>query len=263
VHERASSIGRVRGVLLDLGGVVYVGNTPVAGAIDAIDRLRGAGLLLRFITNTTRRCRRQVIDDLRRMGLQVSEDELLTPALMARDYLKQRGLSPALLVHPDLEEDFAGLSTGRNQAVVVGDAGHTFTYERLNAAYRKLVDGAELLALAMNRNFMDDDGRLSLDAGPFVTGLEYASRTKAILFGKPSAAFFDAAVRSLACARDEVVMIGDDAESDVGGAIQAGITGILVKTGKYRAGDEDHLPVAPACIAGALQDAAEKILNET
>ena len=263
MHEGAPIIGRVRGVLLDLGGVVYVGSTPIAGALAAIDKLRSAGLPLRFITNTTRRCRRQVIDDLRRMGLEVSESEVLTPALMARDYLKQRGLSPALLVHPDLEEDFAGLTAGQRQAVVVGDAGHFFAYERLNVAYRTLVDGAELLALAMNRNFMDDDGKLSLDAGPFVTGLEYASRKTAILFGKPSAEFFAAAVRGLSCARDEVVMIGDDADSDVGGAIAAGISGILVKTGKYRPGDEDHLPIPPARVADALHDAVEMILNST
>lgn len=262
VHERASPIGRVSGVLLDLGGVVYVGAAAIPGAISAIDSLRHAGIAVRFITNTTRRCRRQVMADLQSMGLGVAAHELLTPALMTRAHLEARGLSPLLVVHPDLEEDFSGLSnTGRPGAVVVGDAGVHFTYQRLNAAYRALVAGAELLALAMNRNFMDEDGQLSLDAGPFVTALEFASRGKATLFGKPSPGFFAAAISSLGCPRDEVVMIGDDAESDVGGAMVAGIHGILVKTGKYRAGDERHLEKPPVIVAEGLASAAEWILQ--
>ena len=122
----------VRGILMDLGGVIYVGSTPIDGAIAAVERLRDAGLPLRFITNTTRRPRRQVIADLGRMGLRVWDNELLTPALMARAFLEKHVLSPFLVVHPELEEDFAGLAPGRSEAVVVGDSGEYFTYDRLN-----------------------------------------------------------------------------------------------------------------------------------
>lgn len=253
---------KIRGVLIDLGGVVYVGASPIAGAVHAIARLHDAGLPIGFITNTTRRCRRQVIDELRRMGIRVAGDELLTPALMARAYLQRKKLSAHLIVHPDLEEDFAGLPAGGRCAVVVGDAGEHFTYARLNAAYRELVAGADLLALAMNRNFMDADGALSLDAGAFVTALEYASRKRATLFGKPSAPFFSAALDSLGCARDDVVMIGDDAESDVAGAIGCGIRGILVQTGKYHTGDETRIGVPPTHVARALDDAVSWILQD-
>ena len=253
---------KIRAVLIDLGGVVYVGATPIAGAIRAIDRLHEARLPVRFITNTTRRCRRQVIDDLKGMGISIAAGELLTPALMVGTYLQRNNLAARLVVHPDLEEDFAGLQAAGKRAVVVGDAGEHFTYARLNAAYRDLVAGAELLALAMNRNFMDADGALSLDAGAFVTALEYASRKRATLFGKPSAEFFAAALDSLGCARDEVVMIGDDAEFDVGGAIAAGIRGILVQTGKYHAGDEALLTEPPSYVARTLDDAVRWILQQ-
>ena len=108
--ESNDSSSQISGVLLDLGGVIYVGSTPIEGALAAVERLRAAGLPLRFITNTTRRSRRQVIADLSRMGLDVLDDELLTPALLARAYLEKHGLSPFLVVHPDLVEDFAGLT---------------------------------------------------------------------------------------------------------------------------------------------------------
>lgn len=260
VQERGDSATGVCGVLLDLGGVIYVGSTPIEGALAAVERLRNAGLPLRFITNTTRRSKRQVMADLREMGLHVSNDELLTPALLARAYLEKHALSPFLVVHPDLEEDFAGLLPGRAEAVIVGDAGQHFTYDRLNRAYRKMIDGAELLALAKNRNFKDADGELSLDAGPFVAALEFAANRKAVLFGKPSADFFITAVDDLRCRANEVVMIGDDAEADVDGAITCGLRGILVRTGKYRPGDESKLGSQPSYLAENLAEAAAWIL---
>ena len=256
----SGSSAPVRGVLLDLGGVVYVGHTPIGGALSAVARLRKAGLPLRFVTNTTRRSRRQVIADLQRMGLHISDEELLTPALMARAFLQKHQLSPFLVVHPGLEEDFAGLASGHPDAVIIGDAGDCFTYERLNRAYRKIAEGAVLLALAMNRNFKDADGGLSLDAGPFVAALEYASKDKAILLGKPSAEFYQLAIASLG-SNGDLVMVGDDAEADVSGAISAGLRGVLVRTGKYRAGDESALPFAPDCIADSLNEAVDWILQ--
>ena len=126
-------------------------------------------------------------------------------------------------MHPALREDFSGLKTDGEEAVVVGDASEFFTYDLLNQAYRKIRHGAAFLALAKNRNFLDHDGELSLDAGPFVAALEYASGREATVLGKPTAKFFNLAVESLRCAPDEVVMIGDDVEADVGGAMAAGL----------------------------------------
>ena len=157
-------------------------------------------------------------------------------------------------------EDFADLPSDRAEAVVVGDAGEYFTYDLLNRAYRKLTEGAALLALAKNRNFKDSDGELSLDAGPFVAALEFASNRNAVLFGKPSSDFFGAAVEDLGCRASNVVMVGDDAEADVEGAISSGLKGILVRTGKYRPGDESKLGSGSDHVAENLNEAAQWIL---
>lgn len=252
---------KVRGVLVDLGGVVFVGDRLLPGAAGAVARLRGAGVSLRFLTNTTRRSVRRLATDLARMGLALDPAEVLSPALLARRHLAQNRLSPHLLVHPHLEDEFAGLSGGSGEAVVIGDAGDRFTYAALNAAYRRLEAGAGFLALATNRNFRDADGGLSLDAGPFVRALEYASGRQATLLGKPSAAFFGMALEALGCAPAETVMVGDDAEADVAGALAAGLMAILVRTGKYRAGDERTLDPPPTLVAGDLAAAADWILD--
>lgn len=230
----------VRCVLLDIGGVLYVGDDPIAGARQALDRLRDAGLPLRFLTNTTSSPKRKVLDRLRRMGFEVAPEELFAPASIAREWLAERGLSPWLLTVPELEEDFAGLEDSGEVAVVVGDAGPGFTYERLNEAFRLVMEGAPLVALGRNRYFRKPEG-LTLDAGPFVAALEYAADVEATVLGKPAPGFFAAALESAGCAAADALMIGDDREADVDGAIAAGLGGILVRTGKYRAGDDDRL----------------------
>lgn len=235
-----SIVSRLGGVLLDIDGVLYVGPSPVPGAVEAVARLGESGLPVRFVTNTTRQPRRALVHRLRGLGFPLADDELYTPAAAARQWLAAHRAEPYLLIHPNLMEDFAGFRADGEDAVVLGDAGEGFTYAALNRAFRSTLAGAPLLALACNRYFREADG-FSLDAGAFVAALEYASGVEAELLGKPAAAFYRSAVAGLGCAPEDAVMVGDDVEADVNGAIAAGLAGILVRTGKYRAEDDARL----------------------
>lgn len=252
----------LKGVLLDLGGVVYIGDEPIPGAIDAIGQLRSAGLIVRFLTNSTRTPHRRLLAKLLAMGLQVKPDELFTPALAAHSIIERDGLSPHFLIHPALAEDFLGVPEGERTAVVVGDAAEGFTYEALNDAFRELQGGAKFIALANNRSFRSSDGELNLDAGAFVAALSFASGKEPVVLGKPSPDFFGAALASMDCSADEAVMVGDDVESDVGGAMACGIKGILVRTGKYSEGSENLIRPAPDLVADDLAEAAGWILAQ-
>jgi HAD superfamily hydrolase (TIGR01458 family) len=252
-----------KGVLLDISGVLLDGDAVLPGAVESVMRLRAAGLPIRFLTNTTRQSKRRLLHQLQSHGFGAAPDEVFAPVAAARAWLAKYGYVPHLLVHPDLEEDFAGCPSEGPPAVVLGDAAQRFTYDSLNAAFRELQHGAPLLALARNRIFRDRDGDFSLDAGPFVEALEYASGTKALLFGKPSPDFFLAAVESIGCDPADVVMVGDDAESDVAGALFAGIgTGILVRTGKYRDGDETAVQPQPSAVVDDVRAATRTILRQ-
>lgn len=230
----------IRGVLLDLSGVLYVGDEAVPGAVEAVERLRSAGLGLRFLTNTTRKTRAQVREKLHRLGFAVEEAEIVTAPAIVREHLLAEGLRPMLLIHPELEPEFADLAQQDPNVVVVGDAGEGFRYAALNQAFRLLMEDAPLIAMGANRYFREADG-LSLDLGPFVVALEYAAGVEAKIVGKPAAEAFMRPVEELGCEPQQSVMIGDDVESDVVGALDAGLQGILVRTGKYQKGDEDLL----------------------
>jgi HAD superfamily hydrolase (TIGR01458 family) len=250
------------GVLLDLAGVIYDGEDVIPGATDAVARLREAGLPIRFVSNTTRTSKQTVLTRLDGHGLSITGDELFTPAQAAREWLRRHNRSPYLLVHPDLEPDFRDLRGEQGTALVIGDAGEVFDYRALNGAFRELIAGAEFLALAPNRTFRDADGKLSLDAGAFVAALEFASQRNAIILGKPSPEFFGSALASMDCSSAKAVMVGDDAETDVAGALRAGLAhALLVRTGKYRRGDENRFEPAPSETVNDLSAAVDWILR--
>lgn len=226
----------VGALLIDLDGVLYVEDEPIAGAVQAVQRLRAGGLALRFVTNTTARSRASTLEKLARLELPVEDDELMTPAALAVQYCHARGHARvALVMNDEVKQDFAELeeTSERADAVIVGDLGAAFGYDVLNRAFRQVMDGAELIALQKNRYWLRADG-LSLDVGPFVAAIEFATGQDAYVVGKPARGFFDQVLASIGVDADAAAMVGDDIESDIAGALRAGLAAILVRTGKYR-----------------------------
>lgn len=235
--RKGCGMAGIRGFLIDIDGVISTGNDPVPGAVDTISWLQEEGYPFRFISNSTRRSVSGISRRLTGMGIPAGPDSILTPAVAAGALARKRGWSRAFLVTTeDVKEDFAraGIVPCEEacDCIVVGDCGNTFSYNTLNAAFRLAIGGIPVLALEKDRYFRDTDG-LSLSAGPFVAALEYATGRQAELVGKPSPSYFLAALESLGLSPGDVAMIGDDAISDVQGAMDAGMAGILVRTGKY------------------------------
>lgn len=232
------------GLLIDLAGVLHVGDTALPGAAATLARLAAAGVPHAFVTNTTRQTRAAVAAQLGALGLAVPAGRIVSAVDATRAWLVARGLRPHLLVHPAVAGEFAGLAQHAPDAVVLGDAADGFSYEHLNRAFRVLMDGAVLVAMADNRYFRDGD-RLALDIGPFRAALEYASGVRATVIGKPAPAMFLAGCATLGLPPARVAMIGDDADADVAAALAAGLgAAVLVRTGKYRPGDETRCPGA-------------------
>lgn len=229
----------VEAVLLDLDGTLYTDAGPFPGAVEALAELRRRGVPFRCVTNTTRRSRRLLADRLAGYGFAIPPADIITAVMSGVSLLRSRGVERvAAYVAPETVEDFAGFDLeGAPEAVVVGDLGEAWDFQKLNAAFRQLMAGAELVALQRDRYWLKGDA-LALDAGPFVAALEYATGRAATVCGKPARAFYEAALASLpgavaARARD-VAMVGDDLWGDVEGAQQAGLTAWMVRTGKYR-----------------------------
>lgn len=250
----------IQGVLIDIAGVLYSGDEPISGSREAIRRMVDSDIPLRFLTNTTRSPREHLLKKLRGMGFEIEPNSLFTAPGATRSYIKHHKLRPYLLIHPNLAPEFADINCHAPNAVVVGDAGDAFSYRSLNKAFRVLMKGGLLIAMGSNRYFREEAG-LSLDMGPFVEALRFASGVEPTVIGKPSADFFRQALDDIHIAADRSVMIGDDLESDIGGAQAQGIRGILVRTGKYRPTDESQASITPDLVVDNLADAVDRILD--
>jgi HAD superfamily hydrolase (TIGR01458 family) len=244
-------------ILLDVDGVLHVSGAPIAGAASAVKRLRDDGHRIRFVTNSTTRSRAQVAQQLRDMGIFVDDDELQTTGgVAARALAGKRVLA---LTMPGILDDLEGLQlVGMNvDAVLMGGAdegdesGRVFSYLNLNRAFHELDAGADLYCLHKNRWWQTSDGP-RLDAGAFVAGLEYAADTEAKVLGKPSAAYYNAALAALDADAELTWMVGDDLDGDVIGASNHGIHTILVRTGKFRPDEVERSRVQPDAIVSSI-----------
>ncbi|MFF1912510.1 HAD-IIA family hydrolase [Streptomyces sp. NPDC058239] len=240
-------MGRIGAVLIDIDGVLTVSWKALPGTVAAMERLREAGLPLALVTNTTSRTRASIAGKLVGEGFPVSADDILTaPAVTAAHLREHHPGARCLLINTgDVRADLTGVTLvdegeeesgsadgGAPDVVVLGGAGDAFTYAALNRAFRHVQRGARLVAMHRNMYWRTAAG-LDLDTGAFLLGLERAARVEAEITGKPAGSFFATALAHLGATAPHALMVGDDIESDVLAAQRAGLTGVLVRTGKY------------------------------
>jgi HAD superfamily hydrolase (TIGR01458 family) len=247
-------------ILLDIDGVLHVSGDPIPGAADAVRALRADGHQLRFVTNNTTRARAGLARELQAIGIELDEHEISTTPIAAGKLLE--GMRVLALTMSSVRKDLAAhvtLVEENAEAVLLGGAdetvetGEVFAYENLNRAFAALRQGARLVCLHKNRWWQTAGGPL-LDAGAFVAGLEYAAQVEAEIVGKPTAAYFEAALAELDSTPSEAVMVGDDVEADIGGAKQIGMRGVLVRTGKFRPAALEEADPQPDAVIGSIAE---------
>jgi HAD superfamily hydrolase (TIGR01458 family) len=251
-----NAFSTLKGMLFDLDGVLYTGSQPIEGAIETIRRIRSSHLRCRFVTNTSTLSQASLGRKLQSLGFDIPASEIISAPQAALHYLQKLG-NPVcrLLLADDVKQDFAAIRQSDTEAecIVVGDIGNAWSYTMLNEVFNCLMNGAKLVAIHKNRFWQTEHG-LQMDIGGFIDALEYASGVRATIIGKPSADFFRAAMDDMQLEADEVGMIGDDIDADIGGAQQSGILGILVRTGKFRQGYADASPIRPDAVLDSVRD---------
>ena len=256
-------MARIGAVLIDIDGVLTVSWKPLPGAVAALQWLRAAALPLALVTNTTSRTRASIAAAMAGAGFPVTAADILTAPVIAAAYLGGHypGARCLLLNDGDIGEDLAGVTLAREDdpdvdVVLVGGAGPQFSYQALNRAFGHLQRGARLVAMHRGLYWRTATG-LQLDSGAFVAGLEQAAGTDAEVVGKPAPAFFAAALAHLGAGAAGTLMVGDDIENDVLAAQRQGLTGALVKTGKYLPRALQNASGTPDHVLGSFADVPE------
>lgn len=248
----------VDGVLLDIDGVLAVSWNLLPGAVEAVTWLRSEDVPFRLLTNTTELTRRELGRRLRTAGLDVDPEEIVTAPLVTAAYLRRAhaGAGCYVLAAVDLSEDLEGIRTVEEDAdvVVVGGATDPFTADQAGRALRMVADGAALVAMHRSISWMTDRGAM-LDAGVMlVAGLEEATGGRAVVCGKPSGECFLRAAEMLGTGVGRTAVVGDDVANDVLAGQAVGMTGVLVRTGKFRPSDLAGAGGKPDHVIGSVAE---------
>jgi HAD superfamily hydrolase (TIGR01458 family) len=244
-------------ILLDVDGVLHVSGEPIPGAAEAVGKLRRDGHALRFVTNNSTRPRDTLAAELRSIGFELDEEEIQTTARAAARELGGRRV--LALVMPSIVPDLEGLELvgGDADAVLIGGCDETlepnqvFSYMNLGRAFSEIQAGASFYCLHKNRWWQTSRGPM-LDSGAFVAGLEYATGVEATVLGKPSPAYFAAALDALGAEPELTWLVTDDIDADVRGAQLFGMRTALVRTGKFRPDQLDTSAVIPDVVVSSV-----------
>ncbi|KAJ2909433.1 hypothetical protein GGI21_001886 [Coemansia aciculifera] len=238
----SSRFASIKGVLLDLSGTLHIDDKVTRGAVEALRILRSTGIKVRFVTNSTKTSDTRLHAKLSKLGFDLTPSEIFTSLSAAKRLVQQRNYRPLLILEDEALEQFADVRQDPpHNAVVVGLAPSKLDYGHMNRAFTALLGGAELVGIHRAKYYASAEGQLSLGPGGFVAALEYAADKQAVLVGKPAKAFYELALADMGLLESpgSVVMVGDDVLADLGGgALDLQLQRVLVRTGKYREGDE-------------------------
>jgi HAD superfamily hydrolase (TIGR01458 family) len=272
-----SQVSGVRGLLIDMDGVLVMRGALVPGAAEAIAALDRHGFPYLIATNTSMMSRETLSGHFRRVGIEIPPGRIVSAASVAGAYARRHFSDEPLyvMVAPDARVEFEGLrllsheeaaeSGAQVAAVLVGDAGGEFTPRNLQSAFTLLRGGARFVAMHKNRWWYTPEGAM-LDSGAYVAALEFGTQRRALVTGKPSRAFFAEGVRQLGLTAGEVAMVGDDLWNDVRGAQRAGLVGVFVRSGKQGDADLDRFAAerhggAPDAVAPSIAEVVAALVR--
>ncbi|MBI2195031.1 MAG: HAD-IIA family hydrolase [Planctomycetes bacterium] len=250
----------IRGFLIDLDGTLYDGETAVPGAPEALACLRRRAIPFLLVTNTTRMPRRDILARLRRLRFDVEEREVFPVPDAAIQYLQARkpGARCFLIGATTLDEEFraAGIQVVREEQpvdFVVLSQYSWIHFGEIGVAFRLVQAGAEPVTMHRDMTY-PEGGKLHASLGGAVMVLEALTRVPVTVIGKPNPRFFELALRHAGLDKAGTVMIGDNYDGDVRGAIGAGLRAILVQTGGYDARAVSEGDVRPTWLLASIGD---------
>jgi HAD superfamily hydrolase (TIGR01450 family) len=236
----------IGGVLFDIDGVLVTSWKPIPGAAETLRVLADNQIARSYLTNTTTRTRVQIAALLTDAGMDVTADEVITAAMLTADYVRENypGARCLLVNSGHIEEDMPGIDLLHSSdvrdsvpdapdVILLGGAGPEYDHVTLSRVYDWMAQGVPVVAMHRSMSWNTTEG-LRVDTGMYLVGMEENSGRKATAVGKPAPEGFLAAASRLGVDAEEMYMVGDDLNNDVLAAQVVGMTGVLVRTGKFR-----------------------------
>ncbi|GGB23066.1 HAD-IIA family hydrolase [Puia dinghuensis] len=254
-----------KGFLIDMDGVIYKGSEPIPGAVEFINRLRDKGYPFLFLTNNSQRTNRDVCYKLRKMGFNVTDEDIFTCAMATARYLASRKENGTAYVIgeggllTELHNIGYSIVDDHPDYVIIGE-GRTIMLESVDKAINMILGGAKLIATNLDPNCPVAGGKYRAGCGAFVAMLEFATGRQAFSVGKPSPVMMRMARKILGLSTDETIMIGDTMGTDILGAGSMGFTTVLTLSGVTQESDLAQFGYAPDFIIHSVRDLLDENL---
>lgn len=222
--------------LLDLDGTVYIGNTAIDGAVEAVKRMQKDKRVI-FLTNNSSKPKAHYIDRLAKLGFVADEGNVCTSANIAAAYIRdEKSLRPYIVASPKVTDEFisAGIEAAEfdNANSVLLTFDKTLTYEKLARACKLIAGGAKYIATHPDLTCPDEGGDLP-DIGSFIALIEAATgRRPDVICGKPYSITAKYVSRLTGIPKDRIAMVGDRLYTDMKFAVDNGLRSVLVLTGE-------------------------------
>ena len=233
-----TNLKEVRAVLLDMDGVVYVGEEPLPGVQELLDYLQATDRNWLFVTNNSSRTPVQFVEKIARMGIGADEEHILSSALATASWLAEQypdGVRAFMIGQDGLRwalerEGIILVEDAQTADVVVSGIDFSVRYERLADATLAVRAGARFVGTNSDTSFPSERGQIP-GTGALLALLEAATGVKPTVIGKPNAGMFQQAMHKLGTTAAATLMVGDRYETDIAGAIELGMPTAAVLTG--------------------------------
>lgn len=248
-----------KGYLIDLDGTIYLGKEIIPAGKRFVERLQKEQLPFLFVTNNTTKTPAAVAERLaNEFDLHVPAATIYTASLATIDYMKETGRGNRVYVIGesglvDLIEAAGFIWDEETPDYVVVGLDTAITYEKLVKATLAIRRGAEFIGTNPDKNIPTERGLLP-GAGSMIALVETAVQKAPVMIGKPNAVIMDEAVKVLGMSKDEVLMVGDNYETDIQAGIKNGIDTLLVLSGFTQKEDVPNLPVAATYTVDSLDE---------
>jgi len=243
-------------LLIDLDGTILNGSASINEADRFFQRAEEEELEFLVMTNSVKSPLLQK-QRLSEAGVAVPLPSIINPIIAINSYIKRKGIDSAYIAGSEQEKVQVSVEhNDKDPGIIL-----LLDFERDNLSYRDLQRIFDLnqsgvpMITASRSPYYISEGRKKLDTGAFVRLFESASDCEIEVFGKPSSSYYKEALEILDCQAEEVVVIGDDWRTDVQGAIHSGCRALLMRSGKYKQGDENNIPDVP--VIDSLMDTFE------
>ncbi|MBN2122016.1 HAD-IIA family hydrolase [Candidatus Micrarchaeota archaeon] len=225
----------IKNVIFDMDGVMYVGRTAVPGAAETVAYLRGKGVNVFFLTNNAEKMREEFTQKLNSFGIEAKDGEVYSSGYGAARYVKETYPGKTVFAFSngtkaEMQRQGIELDLSGKAQVVVAGLDLQINYEKLVAAFRAIMGGAEFIATNEDMAFPVEDG-LKPGAGLIVAGLAASTGRKPVNVGKPEPYLLDIILKEHGLSKEETLMVGDRLETDILMAKREGVKSMLVLSG--------------------------------